>query len=413
MKQATRTFTAAGVRTTGFTLVELMIAITLGLLLTAGMIQMFSATRITFNSNEALSRVQENGRFAMELLKRELRPTGDTGFCGGDLRVRNHLDSSCSGFTESVLDQAAITGYEYTGSGTGDTLAVPTNLDPATAAAGDWSSNTENALPDDLAGLVVPGSDVIVVRTAVPVPDLTADDNNQPGANSITTNQEHGLDTNEIVFVTNCATGADLFQNVHGGTGGGGGQENANTLAAGNASCSNPGPGNLNSGCTTDGQPGSCDWMTAYDDSMQLFRQRVRAYYIGVNANGRPGLFQRRLFVGASTPPPEELVEGAENMQVLYGFSNQGSAGGDGQSVDSWATADSVPDEGFEQVIAVRIAVLMRSPERADGDRTDQNFELFSEQNGLTITLGTTGDGRIRLPFTTAVALRNQMLVFD
>jgi len=100
-------------------------------------------------------------------------------------------------------------------------------------------------------------------------------------------------------------------------------------------------------------------------------------------------------------------------MQVLYGFSNQGASGGDGQSVDAWLTAAEVPADGFSQVVAVRIALVLRSPDIADGDRADQDFQMFSEENRITFTLSTTGDGRIRQPFTTAIALRNQMLVVD
>ena len=60
----------------GFSLIELMVAITLGLLLTAGLVQLFTSTKVTFNTNDALARVQENGRFALENLKRELREAG-------------------------------------------------------------------------------------------------------------------------------------------------------------------------------------------------------------------------------------------------------------------------------------------------------------------------------------------------
>src|SRR6056297_2680692 len=80
----------------GFSLIEMMVAITLGLLLTAGMIQLFDSTKVTFRSNDALARVQENGRFTLELLKREFRHLGADGFCAGRLNIRNHLDRSGS-----------------------------------------------------------------------------------------------------------------------------------------------------------------------------------------------------------------------------------------------------------------------------------------------------------------------------
>jgi len=105
----------------GFSLIELMVAITLGLLLTGGLIQLFNSTKVTFNASEALARVQENGRFAMELLKRELRPVGARGFCAGRLTVENHLNDSCSQFPGEIFNGGVgLTGWEYDGTGRGD-----------------------------------------------------------------------------------------------------------------------------------------------------------------------------------------------------------------------------------------------------------------------------------------------------
>ena len=84
-------------RSRGFSLVELMVAITLGLLLTAGMIQLFNSSKVTFRTNDAVARVQENGRFALEMLKIQLREAGTLGFCAGQVPIRNHLNTGCAG----------------------------------------------------------------------------------------------------------------------------------------------------------------------------------------------------------------------------------------------------------------------------------------------------------------------------
>ena len=60
----------------GTTLVELMVATAIGLFLTAGIVALFASTRQTYRTTEALSLLQENGRFAMEYLSRDLRKTG-------------------------------------------------------------------------------------------------------------------------------------------------------------------------------------------------------------------------------------------------------------------------------------------------------------------------------------------------
>jgi len=139
---------------------------------------------------------------------------------------------------------------------------------------------------------------------------------------------------------------------------------------------------------------------------MQAFAVEQVAFYIGRNGDGQTGLYRFNMSNGVAAGAAEEIIQGAENMQVLYGDS-QAAPTGDGQSVNDWLTASEVPDDGWQQVIAVRLALSIRSPERADLDQTDLNFELAQTQ--VTIP----GDGRIRQPFSTTIALRNRVLVFD
>jgi type IV pilus assembly protein PilW len=388
----------------GFSLVELMVAITLGLLLTAGMIQLFSSSRLTFQTSDALARVQENGRFAMELIKRDLRSAGERGFCAGRLEIRNHLRDSCSGGGQDFFDPArAIVGWEFDGTGFGEDHTVSDSLDPSGAADSDWSSSAASgsSLPGLLSGRVVPGSDVLVVRSLEPIPGLTADAGpppNNPNQASINLQGSHGLPDDSLVLVTNCTNGADLFQNRS--------NANASTFSAGTGSCSNPGPGNDN----------SVDWSTSYNDSMQAFRVAVVGYYVGVRTDGSgnpiagpdgnpvTGLYRLDMSNGTNPAQEEELVEGAESMQILYGFS-RAAPDGDGQSVNDWLTADQVPADGWEQVIAVRIGIAMRSSEAADNDPVTEVYEVA----GTDLTFP--GDGKLRVPFMSTIALRNRVLV--
>ncbi|WP_439887517.1 PilW family protein [Pseudomonas sp. MBLB4123] len=60
----------------GFSIVELMVALVLGLLLMTGIIQVFLSSRQTYAANEAIGRMQENGRFALEFISRSARNAG-------------------------------------------------------------------------------------------------------------------------------------------------------------------------------------------------------------------------------------------------------------------------------------------------------------------------------------------------
>jgi len=54
----------------GVTLVEIMIAITVGLILSAGLIQIFTSSKQAYKMQDSLGLLQENGRFALNTLTR-------------------------------------------------------------------------------------------------------------------------------------------------------------------------------------------------------------------------------------------------------------------------------------------------------------------------------------------------------
>lgn len=60
----------------GFSLVEIMIALLIGLFLLGGILQMFSASQQTYRMQSNLARLQENGRFALDFLSRDIRMAG-------------------------------------------------------------------------------------------------------------------------------------------------------------------------------------------------------------------------------------------------------------------------------------------------------------------------------------------------
>ena len=60
----------------GLTLIEIMVALLIGAFLLAGVIQIFIVNKQTYRVQENLSRIQENGRFAMDYLSRYVRLAG-------------------------------------------------------------------------------------------------------------------------------------------------------------------------------------------------------------------------------------------------------------------------------------------------------------------------------------------------
>lgn len=88
----------------GFSIVELMISLVLGLLLMTGVIQVFLSSRQTYATNEAMARQQENGRFALEFIARSARTAGysDPTFSIDKSLPSPLLRDGCAGLPASV-----------------------------------------------------------------------------------------------------------------------------------------------------------------------------------------------------------------------------------------------------------------------------------------------------------------------
>ena len=128
----------------GFTLVELMIAMILGLVVIAGVTSVFLAAQRTFRTNDALSEVQDNSRLAFELMARDMRMAGLTG-CANQGHMVNVLNNqgtawwanwanSVHGY-DSAQDDPAVT----TGSATGQRVAGTDSLQLIGAANSNLS----------------------------------------------------------------------------------------------------------------------------------------------------------------------------------------------------------------------------------------------------------------------------------
>jgi type IV pilus assembly protein PilW len=63
----------------GFSLIELMVALTIGLLIIAGMLSAFASSSSTGVTNARFAQLQTNGRYAIDFMRRELRHAGFFG----------------------------------------------------------------------------------------------------------------------------------------------------------------------------------------------------------------------------------------------------------------------------------------------------------------------------------------------
>ena len=67
----------------GVTLVELMIAITIGSIIMVGISSVYTSSKRSYKLQEEFSRLQENGRFAINHITRFVRSAGYSGCASG------------------------------------------------------------------------------------------------------------------------------------------------------------------------------------------------------------------------------------------------------------------------------------------------------------------------------------------
>lgn len=111
----------------GFGLIELMIAMVLGLIVIGAAFAIFQTSQTTFRTNEGLSRIQENARVAFELMSRDIRAAGG---------------SACSNF--SVVEGAGAAAETFRNDavrGTADSLRVVSGDDTAYRVEASTSSS--------------------------------------------------------------------------------------------------------------------------------------------------------------------------------------------------------------------------------------------------------------------------------
>jgi len=382
----------------GFSLIELMVALVLGVLLIGGVLSVFSGTKATYQANESLARVQENVRFALSEMQFNARSATSLGFCGTRPDPEQWIDAA-PGWQEAVFGvRRPIVGWEFDDSGRTDELTVDANY--ATAGAASWSTQprqVDGTTPDlNLPALLsasatirpVADSDVFIVRNFVPIPGVTWDGTGNVTDMTLSLDNPHGLADGQLAFVTDCI-GADFFRNR------GAGSVLSRATGGGCGDC----PGNLN--------PGGAPWGTNLTAAVQVYGVEMWAYFVGFNSDrNQPGLYRMDLASCPCGNIVEEIVEGVENMQVLYGYS-QPAPVGDGATIqnDSWLTADQIED--WWPVIAARVSVLQRSSELDGAGNVQREFNLA----GTFVTSPL--DSRMRQDASTTLALRNRIIVDD
>ena len=358
----------------GFSLVELMISLVLGLILTLGVTQIYLSSSDTYRLTDGLARIQENARFASEFLGREIREAGGDGCLidGGTLTdIRDNPDDP---------NTTGILGWEFNGTEPGDSYTIPfSGSDDLDEHIPDNDSQWTNGSADDLStelnsveGNVVEGSDILYMEGARSH-DLNGESVTNLGGSSINLSGNSGIERDIAMQITSadCTESRIFYKNN---------AANASSIVAG-------GSDNQTGGSV----PDITDPPMSDDLTVTIFR--ASAFYVGKGADGAPALFVQNL-EGPSGANTQELLSNVENMQVLYGT-------GDAEGADDYESAGDVGN--WDDVVSVRLALLMRSDENAAEDEKTRSFNLLGAE------IDTPSDDRVRLVMMKTVGLRNRL----
>lgn len=118
----------------GFTLVEIMVAMTISLLLLAGVLQIFLGSKVTYQLQNSIGRLQENVRFSMDIMTQNI---GMAGYTANDATVLSAFNTA--GTAENVTENATL-DFLVGNNKASDTISI--NYEAATDCLGNATGGT-------------------------------------------------------------------------------------------------------------------------------------------------------------------------------------------------------------------------------------------------------------------------------
>jgi type IV pilus assembly protein PilW len=355
-------------RPSGFTLIELMLSITIGLLIIAATIGLFAGQKQMYSSSNSLAAIQNADNAISGLVYPIVRASGFAGcgaLVGSPSSVVSTLNAGAPGPLGGLNTLVTyIYGYESTNTGPTGSLSIATLDPPNDTSNGDWTPTLDTTLTAD----VQPGSDVLMVVGPVigsmPI-SVTAATN---GISTISTQNATQFSAGQIAAISDCGKTA-----VFGITG-----------VSGNVLTHGVGSGTTGNSAAT--------FVANFAPGAQVVPMQQTALFVGLGTDGHSDLMMA-VYTGTGwTITP--LIPGVDTMQVLYGT-------GSSDTVTSYVPASSVVD--WTAVYSVRLGFLIEGEKGSTSGHTvaGSTFTVL----GTTVTVPS--DGILRHVNEVTINLRN------
>lgn len=373
----------------GYSLIELLIALLLGLVLTAGMLSVFSGNKRSAELNSAISNLQENARFALDSISRDVRMAGFQGctpISGGSVNIL----AADAPITDTALGLRSSAIW-------GSVVDSATSWQPMPPwGTGANGFNIPTAIPGipDTHVLAVQFGDADTYRLSQPVGGTGSPDaSGMIFLDASTSAPSADIQVGDLAIISDCIDG-DLFE-VTGVTDAG-----LETIIEHDA-----GP-NVSGTFTTAYGRG-----TAQRRQTMVMRFNARVYFVGdtgevdENGNAVTALYQMDPPFDGSNPPVE-IVQGVEAFVVSFEVSD---AVGRRRTV---AAGDATFNPA--NVTSVRIGILMASQDPIAEQDDNTTYSLAGVEvppvtsgNASAGEPAHAGDRRFRLAFNTTIKVRN------
>lgn len=296
-------------RNKGYTLLELLVANTLGLMVLAGVVQVFSANSQSIRVLNANTNVQEGGRIALELLSRDIRMADFWGCMPDPASILNHLDTTDSDYNADIHS-------------------------PETAEGIDGVNNVGTLAIDGIT--VRPGTDVLYLNGVAANPDVKIEPPYMPtpSADIHINNGVTTLPQGTLVLITNC-NGGDFFTNT-----------SNNTVTNGNVI--------HNTGLDSAGavKNATKNLSQTYKGDALISTLVSKSIFVGANTRGGWSLYR----YDQQADDMMELIPNVSDLQFQYGENN-----GTDHSVDKYGDAGAVT---MDKVISIRTTLVMDSSDQ-------------------------------------------------
>jgi len=337
----------------GLTLTELMVSVAVSVVVLLALSNVYLGSRGAYRTNEALARVQETGRVALDWIARDLRSSGFAGCLSRGAELTVYSNPRPAGPAPLTV----LRGYERAAG-----FAYPGGVERI--VGDDQSDAVRIVAVDATAGALLEG-DSDVAAASITIRDNKA-----------------GFEPDDVLVVSDCERSAVFTVTA----------VQSRPIRLVHAADSN---GGLDTPTHRISPP-----FKARDGAFVARLDSV-AYFIGRPKDRKdapPSLYR------AGLERTEKVVENIEDLDFLYGVDGDGDG-----AVDRYLRADQVDAAHWDRVLSVRVSLVAVSAEAAVAGGAQTVY--LRDVDGDTVIDGqpARGDRRLRQVFATTVSLRNRL----